>query len=299
MRQSARRDAPIGEILSEMLPGSSGRTRKQLLTHRRVRIGDRVATKASDPVKKGDDVEIGPAKKPIELPSGLKLRHEDDEVIVVRKGDGLLTIATPTEKEKTAYAYLSAHVKTARPGAKIFVVHRLDKLASGLLVFAKSPEAKHALQAQFEAHTVERAYAAVIEGTLVGTAGTLVSQIEEGGVGRVHETKSPTRGREAITHWRLLEEGPKFTLLELKLETGRKNQIRVQLSGAGHAIVGDEMYGSRIDPIRRLALHARTLGFLHPATGRRLQFDEPVPGEFYRLVRGEIDADRKSRRSRP
>lgn len=287
MKHRARRDAPIGEILAEMMPLSSGRTRKQLLEHRRVTVEGRVAAKASHPVKAGNEVEITPPRKPAELPAGLEIRHEDSDLVVARKSPGLLTIATPAEKEKTAYAYLSAHVKRLRPGAKIFVVHRLDKLASGLLVFAKSEETKAALQAQFEAHTVEREYVAIVEGRLRSEKGTLESRIEEAGPGRVRETRSASRGRVAITHYRVIEARGRFSLLELRLETGRKNQIRVQLEGIGAPIVGDAVYGSRIDPLARLALHARTLGFEHPGTGERLLFDDPVPPEFIRLVRAE------------
>ncbi len=286
MRHRARRDAEARDVVGEIVANSSGRTRKLLFEHRRVRVNGRVARPA-DRVRAGDVVEIASASPPADLPPGLDLVHEDADVIVVRKAQNLLTIATPKERERTAFAYLSAHVKRTRPSAKIFVVHRLDKLASGLVVFAKTPGAKAGLQAQFAAHTVERIYVAVVSGRIAPPSGTLTSRIEEGEEGRVRETKSEKRGRRAITHYRVLEEGVKFSLVELKLETGRKNQIRVQLQGIGRPIAGDEPFGSRVDPIRRLALHARVLAFDHPRTGERLRFEDAIPPPFVGLVRSK------------
>ncbi len=285
MRHTVSRKSTLGECLRVLFQDSSGRTLKQLLETGRVRVNGAIEKIARAALEPGDVVEVG--REPIRttLPPGLSIVHEDDDLIVVEKGPNLLTIATDKERERTAYAYLSSHVKRRRRRARVFIVHRLDQLASGLLVFAKSEEAKRALQAQFEAHTVEREYVAVVEGKLETSDGILRSRLVESPGGRVLETRSRDRGRLAVTRYRVIGSGARFSTVEVRLETGRKHQIRVQVAGIGHPIVGDAAYGSRVDPIGRIALHARTLGFDHPRTGERLRFKSEPPASFAKLVR--------------
>jgi 23S rRNA pseudouridine1911/1915/1917 synthase len=203
---------------------------------------------------------------------------------VVDKPAGLLTIATERERVRTAYAFLTAHARVRRPPARVFVVHRLDRAASGLLVFATSPAAKQTLQAQFAAHDVERTYLAVVEGRLARPSGTITSRLLDDAPGHVRETHDLGRGRVAVTHWRVRRAGAGQTLLEIRLETGRRNQIRVHMTGIGHPIAGDAEYGARTDPFRRLALHAHVLGFDHPRSGDRLRFVSPAPAAWARGV---------------
>ena len=151
-------------------------------------------------------------------------------------------------------------------------------------MFATSPEGKRALQAQFAAHTVERTYLAVVDGRPPHAAGTITSRLLDRTAGRVRETHRPGRGRAAVTHWRVVRAGQNHALLEVRLETGRRNQIRVHLAGIGHPITGDATYGSRTDPLGRLALHAHVLAFDHPRTGTRLRFVSPAPPAFTRLT---------------
>jgi 23S rRNA pseudouridine1911/1915/1917 synthase len=276
VRHTVPAPVSLGECLVRLLGGASGRTRKQLLAHGRVRVNGAVTRRATTALVVGDVVEIG-ARGPR---SGLPIVHEDDDVLVVDKPAGLLTIATERERARTAYAMLTAHVGARRPPARIFVVHRLDRLASGLLVFATSPAAKRVLQAQFVAHTVERTYLAVVEGRVAGAEGTVAGRLVDVVPGPVRETRDPRRGRLAVTHWCVRRAGRHHTLLEVRLETGRRNQIRVQLAGLGHPIAGDAAYGSRTDPFGRLALHAHRLGFDHPRTGARLRFESPAPAAF-------------------
>jgi 23S rRNA pseudouridine1911/1915/1917 synthase len=162
-------------------------------------------------------------------------------------------------------------------------------------VFATSVAAKQALQAQFAAHTVERTYVAVVEGHPGRADGSIASRLVEEAPGRVRETRDPQRGRAAVTHWRVRRRGAHHTLLDVRLETGRRNQIRVHLAGRGHPIAGDAMYGSRTDPIARLALHARVLGFDHPRTGARLRFVSDAPAAFEALVVNRRPPSRKGR----
>ena len=274
--------APIslGACLVHLLPGASGRTRKQILGAGRVRVNGRVVRTAGTTLVIGDVVEIAPRTPPSALPPGLALVHEDAEVIVVDKPAGLLTIATERERVRTVHAHLMAHARARRPPGRIFVVHRLDRLASGLLVFATSTASKRALQAQFAAHTVERTYLAVVEGRVERPEGIVRSRLVDDAPGRVRSTRDAGRGRAAVSRWRVRRTGRLHTLLEVRLETGRRNQIRVHLAELGHPIAGDTVYGARTDPFGRLALHAHLLAFDHPTTGARLRFVSPLPAAF-------------------
>ena len=210
----------------------------------------------------------------------LKLVFEDRSVIVVDKPEGLLTMATSTERSKTAYALLREHTNSRRPPEKLFIVHRLDREASGLLVFAKTIEAKERLQDQFKEHSAGRRYIAVVEGQVKAKDFTIRSYLTENAAYRVYSTKNTRIGKLAVTHVHVLRSMPKTTVLEVRLETGRKHQIRVHLAENGNPLVGDKNYGSRTNPIRRLALHGAHLEFRHPDTGKLMQFDSPAPKLF-------------------
>ena len=181
-------------------------------------------------------------------------------------------MATETEREKTAYAALRARANTKKHRERIFIVHRLDRDASGLLVFAKTVAAKENLQAQFKTHTVGRRYCAVVEGRIEADDFTIRSYLAENAAYRVYSTPDKRMGKLAITHVHVVSRNPKTTAVEVRLETGRKHQIRVHLAEKGHPIVGDKMYGSRSHAIRRLALHAEYLSFSHPHGGKRMEF---------------------------
>jgi 23S rRNA pseudouridine1911/1915/1917 synthase len=254
-----------------------------MLADGRVRVNGATVRSPRDELTPGDVVEVVARAPRRTLPPRLRLVHEDDDLLVVDKPAGLLTVATERERRRTVYAHLTAHARTERPPGRIFVVHRLDRLASGLLVFARTADAKRALQAQFAAHTVERRYLAVVEGRLARPAGTVASRLLDEAPGRVRETRDPARGRAAVTHWRVLGAGTRHALVEVRLETGRRNQIRAHLASLGHPIAGDAAYGSRADPFGRLALHAHVLGFGHPRTGERLRFVSPAPAAFARV----------------
>jgi 23S rRNA pseudouridine1911/1915/1917 synthase len=210
----------------------------------------------------------------------LKIIFEDRSVIVVDKPEGLLTMATSTERSKTAYALLREYLNSRRPPEKLFIVHRLDREASGLLVFAKSIEAKERLQDQFKEHNAGRRYIAVVEGHVKAKDFTIRSYLAENTAYRMYSTKNTKIGKFAITHVHVLRSTPKTTVLEVRLETGRKHQIRVHLAENGNPIVGDKNYGSRTNPIRRLALHGAHLDFQHPDNGKLMQFDSPPPKMF-------------------
>lgn len=278
------RRVPLSERLAALFPEASRRSMKQWLAHGRVRVNGAVERRGDAPVAAGDHVVLGkPAPPPLRGP--LRIVHLDDRLLVVDKPAGLLTIATEREREKTAYRQLSAYLAAAAGprdrGRPLFVVHRLDRETSGLVVFARTPAVKRELQEQFAKRSVERVYVAVVEGVVRAERGTLRSRLREDAGHRVRETSRPAQGREAITHYRVLARGRETTRLELRLGTGRRGQIRAQLAALGHPIVGDAAYGSTRDPLRRMCLHATRLGFLD--AGEPRVFESAPPGGFLRL----------------
>ncbi len=264
--------------LQVLFPEASRRSLKQWLARSRVRVNGAVVTRGDAEIAAGDRVELA-APAPAPCPVPIRLVHEDDDILVVDKPSGLLTIATERERERTAYRLLRDWVagRGARP-ARLFIVHRLDRETSGLIVFAKSVAAKEHLQAQFAARTAERVYVALAEGVVSRDEGSLTQHLVEDRALRVRIAERGG-GREAITRYRVLERRRAATVLELRLATGRRAQIRAQLAAAGHPIAGDARYGSRTDPMGRLALHATRLAFVHPRGGRA-SFESPPPSAF-------------------
>jgi 23S rRNA pseudouridine1911/1915/1917 synthase len=214
----------------------------------------------------------------------VQIIFEDRDIIVVDKPEGLLTIATDREKVRTLYAYLYEHVKRKKPPEMLFIVHRLDREASGLLVFAKSEVSKRHLQDQFKEHSAGRIYVAITEGQMVRNEQTIESYLAENRMHRCYSTRDRAKGKRAVTHIKVLQRSNQRTLAEVRLETGRKHQIRVHLAEQGHPIVGDQAYGSRTNPVRRLALHAAKLAFEHPRTGTHLEFASQPPPSFASLI---------------
>jgi len=210
----------------------------------------------------------------------IRVVYEDASIVVVDKPAGLLTMATGNERVKTVYAALRTQANAKKPPEKIFIVHRLDREASGLLVFAKTIEAKEYLQNQFKSHSAGRRYVAVVEGSIPQNHITIRSYLAENAAFRVYSTNNAKIGKLAVTHVRVVKRKAKETLLEIRLETGRKHQIRVHLAERGNPIAGDKAYGSRISRFGRLALHAAHLELRHPRTHEVLQFDSPPPKMF-------------------
>lgn len=189
-------------------------------------------------------------------------------------------MATDREKEKTLYAFLREYVNKKRPAEKLFIVHRLDREASGLLVFAKTIAAKERLQDQFKDHSAGRGYIAVVEGRVKENDFTIRTYLAENAAYRVYSTPNSKAGSLAVTHVHVVKRNPKTSVLEVRLETGRKHQIRVHLAEHGHPIVGDKNYGSKLNPIRRLALHGASLTFKHPTSGETMTFESRYPRVF-------------------
>jgi 23S rRNA pseudouridine1911/1915/1917 synthase len=268
----------LAERLRALFPEASGRSLKQWLEAGRVTVDGQPCRDGRLELSADAQVALG-GRRRARFPGELALVHEDDALLVVVKPSGLLTIATERERERTVYRllwdYLAA--KPAAKQARPFIVHRLDRETSGLLVFAKSEEVKRALQAQFEARTVERVYRALVEGRPAREQGTLESRLAED---RMLRVRSAERGRVAITHYRVVAARRDGSVLELRLGTGRRHQIRVQLAEAGWPIVGDVAHGGPRGATGRLCLHATRLGFVHPATGAPVVFESAPPADW-------------------
>ena len=259
--------------LRGLFPEASRRSLKQWLEHGRVDVNGRIVRDGRAPVAAGDSVALR-SHGEVPFPAPLRLVHEDQELLVIDKPPGLLTIGTDRERSRTAYRLLWDYLAAQRPPRRLFIVHRLDRETSGLLVFAKSLAAKRKLQAQFEVRTAERGYVAVVEGLVGADTGTLESRLTQD---RSLRVRTGHKGKQAITHYRVLARRRDTTLLDLTLGTGRRQQIRVQLAELGHPIVGDREHGGQRNPLGRLGLHARRLRLVHPATGRPVTFESAAP----------------------
>ncbi len=250
-----------------------------MLQSKRVRVNGEVEVDAKRALSPGDEVHVLSRAEAVTLPSSLTLLHEDDDVIVVIKANGLLTVATEREPETNAQAILNEYLQK-KGGGRIHVVHRIDRETSGVLVFAKNFKAREALKEKFAAHDIDRIYVAVVEGRMDPPHGTIQSHLLERPNLRMESVKRHPEAKLSITHYRTVATSGPYSMLEVTLETGRKNQIRAHLSERGHPIVGDLFYGSKVNPLGRLGLHAQLLGFDHPETGRRMTFTAPLPKAF-------------------
>ncbi|MCD8186376.1 MAG: RNA pseudouridine synthase, partial [Rikenellaceae bacterium] len=212
----------------------------------------------------------------------MRIIYEDQALIVIDKKYGLLSIATDKIVGKTAYHILSEYVKQEDPRNRIFVLHRLDRETSGLMMFAKSQEIQQRMQSRWNETVTRRKYYAVVEGVPGKAEDTVTSYLAENKAFKVYAT-TPEQGKEAILHYRMLKRNQDYALLEIGLETGRKNQIRAQLESLGHPIAGDKKYGAQTNPVGRVALHAGSLAFIHPCTGEQLALTSGLPVKFHEL----------------
>lgn len=207
--------------------------------------------------------------------------YEDSDVIVVEKPAGLPVIAPEGSRGKSLYDLITRHIQKRNPHGRAALVHRLDRDTSGVMMFAKNPQTKKILMDNWNSMITRRAYTALIEGQLPAEEGILDSWLMENRAGQVYEVPAGTHGAlRAITRWKVLKTSPKFSLIELELETGRKHQIRAQLSAAGHPVAGDSRYGARTNPCGRLCLHACALEFEHPRNHALMRFESQYPEEF-------------------
>lgn len=275
-------------LFSYLLSLGFKRTRiKQLLKYRAVSVNGKAVLRHDHHLYPGDRVSLSTEKKvvtDIQPKLGIKILYEDDAVIVIDKPADLLTIGTEKERTKTAYFQLNEYLRERTPDkrARVFIVHRLDKDTSGLIVFAKNETAKRRLQANW--NDVDKRYLAVVEGVPNKNEDTIAGYLNESSTLRVYESKDSGNAKYAVTKYKALKNSRQYALLEIDLETGRKHQIRVHCSGIGHPVAGDRKYGAETDPLKRLALHAYRLSFPHPLTKKRMDFESKPPQAFAQLI---------------
>ncbi len=280
---------PVGllDFLRLKLTDRSRNNVKSLLTRKAVFVDGRAVTQYDHPLNPGQIVRVAqPTTVQAEKPKDqLKILYEDHELIVINKPAGLLTIATDTEKKQTAYYRLNDYVRSSDPDARIFIVHRLDRDTSGVLLFAKNEQIKLALQEQWDRLVCLRGYRAVVEGRLNEKSGRIQSWLKQTKTLLMYSSAQANDGLEAITNYQVLDENALYSLLDIQLETGRKNQIRVHMKELGHPVVGDKKYGARSNPLKRLGLHAHQLELTHPFTNERMRFEAPPPSSFKALMK--------------
>lgn len=275
---------PLLEFLRSNLPQLSRTAVKALLKYDQIRLEGTVTNQFDIPIAPGQTISIN-FSRPWQTLSNPRLRivYEDDDIIVVNKGYGLLSVGTDNKKEGTAYSILRDYLKRLNPANKLFIVHRLDQHTSGLMLFAKNIKAKEAMQHNWNNMVLDRRYAAIVEGYPEPAEGVRRSRLLENAQHLMYSTDDP-KGLEAVTRYKVLKSRNGYSLVDVSLDTGRKNQIRVHMHDMGTPIAGDRRYGAKTSPIHRLALHARTLRFVHPMTHKDMNFSIPLPASFNSLV---------------
>ena len=290
LRRENKGDAPVGlmEFMGSLLPDAKRSDIKKWLKFGHLAVDGQVATAFDAPVAPGASVELNFTRPFVVFRHPrLRLVYEDADIIVVDKGYGLLSVGTDSSKKsnvETAYSILRDYVKSKHPSNKIFIVHRLDRDTSGLMVFAKNVEAKEALQHNWNNMVLERKYVALLDGELPQRSGEVRSYLAETAQHEVFSSDEPGEGKLAVTRYKVRRSGKGHTLAEFSLDTGRKNQIRVHARDLGCPITGDKRYGNGSGPLHRLALHAETLRFAHPVTRQDMNFTSPVPAQFNKYV---------------
>ncbi len=277
--------AELMEFLQKKMDGISRNKLKSILSGGGVLVGDTITTQFNFPLKPGMKVQVSKEKRNHEFRHPmLKLVYEDAYIIVVEKKEGLLSVSTERQKERTAQHILSDYVKRTHRNNRVFVVHRLDRETSGLMMYAKDEMTQHTLRDNWHDIVTDRRYVSIVEGEMERDHGTMESWLTDR---TLYVSSSPVDdgvGKYSVTHSKTIKRANGYSMMELNLETGRKNQIRVHMSELGHPVVGDERYGSTTDPLGRLALHAFKLCFYHPVTGQPMEFETPYPSNFRALM---------------
>ena len=285
---TVEQEATLLPFLFEKLQGQSKSSVKALLGHGQILVNNEVTTQFDTPLHEGDVVTISYNRRKVVFNNPLlNIIYEDDFIIVVNKREGLLSVSTAKVRERTAFHILSDYLKKSDPRNKLFVLHRLDRDTSGLMMFAKTRAVQEKMQSNWNEMITERTYVAVVEGRPERDSDIITTQLKENAEARVYVVAEG--GKDAITRYRVLRSNGTYSLLELNLETGRKNQIRAQMEYIGHPIAGDFKYGAETSPAGRVMLHAQKLYFIHPETGEEMKFDTRIPDAF-KAIAGKINS---------
>lgn len=269
------------KFLIENLPNKNRNNIKSLLKNKQVLVDGAAISQFNHPLNPGQEVMITESRFSDKDMKGIKVVYEDEYLIAVEKASGILSIATDKEREKTAYNIVKNYVKSRNPLEKLFIVHRLDRETSGVMIFAKTEEMQQILQTNWQKMVLERTYVAVVEGKVEKNSDTIISYLKENSAFVTFSSDKEIEGsKKAVTHYTVLKRSKGFSLVEANIETGRKNQIRVHMQSLGHSVVGDKKYGATTNPLGRLGLHAKSIIFKHPKTGKVLSFQTGIPPKF-------------------
>ena len=286
---TVRSQCELLEFLLTTLKDQSRNSVKSLLTNHRIAVNGAPVSQYNLKLFPKDTVII--SKSPIrrKTRTNLPIIFENDEIIVINKPSGLLSVASDTEKGSTAYRMLSDYVQQKDKHNRVFVVHRLDEDTSGVFMIAKNPQIQKALQDNWNDIVSKRGYYAIVEGKMPNKTGTIKSYLKKNAQNMMYSSKKPGDGQLAITHYKVMKESADYSLLDVNIDTGRKNQIRVHLGESGHYIIGDDKYGEPSNPLKRLGLHAYALELTHPITKKKMKFTAPRPAEFDKLFGGHSE----------
>ncbi len=277
------KETELMEFLIFKMPSTPKKTIKSILTHHQVAVGGVPVSQYNYKIYPEDIVTVSKNRIAKRDSSGLKVIYEDEDIIAIDKPSFLLTTATEKEKGRTAYRLVSSYMEEKHQG-RIFVVHRLDEDTSGVLIFAKSHEVAKALQNNWQDIVTCRAYYAIVEGHMEKQEATLKNYLTQDSFQLIRVTDDKKKGKLAITDYKLVKENGPYSLLDVHLSSGRKNQIRVQLGHIGHYVIGDDKYGEPADPIKRLGLHAYQLTFTNPLSGKKYDLKSDMPASFKQLI---------------
>lgn len=271
-------------LMNKAMNGISRSTAKSLLSHRQVLVDNVITTQYDYELHPSMKVQVSKSKGTREFSSRvLKIIYEDSYLLVVDKREGLLSIGTDKQKERTAHSILNEYVSRASKQNRVYIVHRLDKDTSGLMIFAKDEKTKMKLQDNWENIITDRRYVAALSGEMEKDSGVVTSWLMDNKMHVTYSSLTNNGGDKAITHYKTIKRANGYSLVELELETGRKNQIRVHMQDLKHPVLGDIKYGNGSDPIGRLCLHAFKLCFYHPVTNEFMEFETPYPSGFKKL----------------
>ena len=277
-----------GELLEFLLKTFSSQSRnsvKSLLSSRKVSVNGAPVTQYNFQLVPKDTVYISNSTIKRKARSNLPIIYEDDEIIVINKPSGLLSVASDNEKSSTAYRMVADYVQQKDKHNRVFVVHRIDEDTSGVLMFAKNAKLTEAFQDKWNDIVTKRGYYAIVEGHMDKKEDTIKSFLKKNSQNMMYSSKKSGDGQFAVTHYEVMKESKEYSLLDVNIDTGRKNQIRVHLGEKGHYIIGDDKYGNPNNPLKRLGLHAYCLEFKHPLTGKKMKFNAKIPAEFEYLFK--------------
>lgn len=272
-------------FLFSKYPNLSRNNVKSLLSNHQVAVDGAPVSQFNFKLAKDDIVIVSKNRISKKTRKNLPILFESDEIIVINKPSGLLSVASDTEKGRTAYRMVTDYVQQKDKHNRVYVVHRLDEDTSGVLMFAKNPKIWTALQHNWSEIVKSRGYYAIVEGHMEKEKDTFIDYLKENALNLMYVSDDRKNGKKCITSYKVIKTNKNYSLLDVNIGTGRKNQIRVQLGHRGHHVIGDDKYGEPSNPLNRLGLHAYELVVIHPFTGKTMKFTAPIPEEFNNLFR--------------